>query len=98
MITFADKLSLPEAILDLHDFGPIRDFEVEEIVNRFIEDSYHDGLKKVLIVTGKGLNSKSGPKLRPQVQKLLKQNKSIRTFHLASSARGGEGAIEVYLS
>lgn len=97
MISFADKMQLPQEILDLHNLGNIIKEQVEIEVENFLKYKRLEGLSKVLIITGKGLNSPRGPVLRPYIEKVLKRSKDVSAFHSASAERGGSGAFEVYL-
>jgi len=83
--------------LDFHNTGPITPYDVEIRLTEFIEDCHIKRHDQVLIITGKGLNSPEGAKVRPQIQKLLKQNKYVKSFKFASVYNGGRGAFEVQL-
>jgi len=83
--------------LDFHNTGPITPYDVEMRFTKFIEDCYIKQHEQILIITGKGLNSKQGAKIRPQIQKLLQQNKYVKSFKFASLYNGGRGAFEVQL-
>lgn len=97
MVNFADQLQIPQEIFDLHDLGKMNIDQIEVEVENFLKYKRMEGISKVLIITGKGLNSPKGPVLKPLVEKVLKRSKDVRTFHLASPERGGSGAFEVYL-
>lgn len=77
--------------LDFHDFGILDAFEIESILNEFIEDAYHSGFRKVLVVTGKGAV------IRPMAPKLLKKNQYVENFTQAGYFTGQSGAFEVTL-
>ena len=93
--------------LDLHGFSLI---EANQIVKNFIINSFNSGYKKLLIVTGKGLRSKSHENpylseklsvLRNSVPEYIKNDKNlankITSISTADIKDGGEGAIYVFL-
>ena len=93
--------------LDLHGFSLI---EANKIVKDFIIKSFNNGYKKLLVVTGKGLRSKSysNPYLSEKLNMLkysipeyIKNdenlNQKISRISKASLKDGGEGAIYIFL-
>ena len=93
--------------LDLHGFSLI---EANQIVKNFIINSFNSGYKKLLIVTGKGLRSKSHENpylseklsvLRNSVPEYIKNDENlankINSISTADIKDGGEGAIYVFL-
>ena len=93
--------------LDLHGFSLI---EANKIVKNFIINSFNSGYKKLLIVTGKGLRSKSHENpylseklsvLRNSVPEYIKNDENlankINSISTADIKDGGEGAIYVFL-
>ena len=93
--------------LDLHGFSLI---EANQIVKNFIINSFNSGYKKLLIVTGKGLRSKSHENpylseklsvLRNSVPEYIKKEENlankITSISTADIKDGGEGAIYVFL-
>ena len=82
---------IPEATLDFHEYGVIDHFEIQKILEEFIEDSYISQQKFILVVTGKG------KVVRPLVKKLLRENKYVESFKEASYFNGQNGAVEVTL-
>ena len=93
--------------LDLHGFSLI---EANKIVKNFIINSFNSGYKKLLIVTGKGLRSKSHENpylseklsvLRNSVPEYIKNDENlankITSISTADIKDGGEGAIYVFL-
>jgi DNA-nicking Smr family endonuclease len=82
---------ISDSELDFHDFGILTEYEIEVILNNYIEDSYFLNLKYLLIITGKG------KVVRPLVNKLLKTNKYVESHKRAGYFNGQEGAIEVTL-
>jgi len=93
--------------LDLHGFSLI---EANKIVKNFIINSFNSGYKKLLIVTGKGLRSKShdNPYLSEKLS-VLKYSvpeyiindenltNKISSISTAPLKDGGEGAIYIFL-
>ena len=93
--------------LDLHEFSLI---EANKIVKNFIINSFNSGYKKLLIVTGKGLRSKSHENpyvseklsvLRYSVPEYIKNDENlankINSISTADIKDGGEGAIYIFL-
>ena len=93
--------------LDLHGFSLI---EANKKVKNFIIESFDLGYKKLLVVTGKGLRSKSynDPYLSEKLSKLkysipdyIKNNenlsKKIIKISQADLKDGGDGAIYIFL-
>ena len=93
--------------LDLHGSSLI---EANKIVKRFIIESFNNGYKKLLVVTGKGLRSKSYNNpyvseklnvLRYSVPEFIKNdenlNNKISRMAQADIKDGGEGAIYIFL-
>ena len=94
--------------LDLHEFSLN---EANEIVKNFIINSFNSGYKKLLIVTGKGLRSKSHENpyvseklsvLRYSVPEYIKNDENlankINSISTADIKDGGEGAIYIFLN
>ena len=93
--------------LDLHGFSLI---EANKIVKKFIIQSFNNGYKKLLIVTGKGLRSKSynNPYLSEKLSVLkyavpeyIKNDENlvnkISRISTAEIKDGGDGAISIFL-
>ena len=93
--------------LDLHGSSLI---EANKIVKKFIIESFNNGYKKLLVVTGKGLRSKSYNNpyvseklnvLRYSVPEFIKNdenlNNKISRISKAEIKDGGEGAIYIFL-
>ena len=93
--------------LDLHGFSLI---EANKIVKNFIINSFNSGYKKLLIVTGKGLRSKSHDNpylseklsvLKYSVREYIKNDENlgnkINRISAADIKDGGEGAIYIFL-
>ena len=84
--------------------------EANKIVKKFIPESFDDGCKKILIVTGKGLRSKSYNNpyvseklnvLRYSVPEFIKNDEDLKNkisrILQADIKDGGEGAIYIFL-
>ena len=93
--------------MDLHGFSLNK---ANKIVKKFIIESFENGFKKLLIVTGKGLRSKShdNPYLSEKLSVLKyavpeyimnKENlcNKISRISKADLKDGGEGAIYIFL-
>ena len=93
--------------IDLHGFSLI---EANKIVRKFIIESFNNGYKKLLIITGKGLRSKSYNNpylseklniLKYSVPEYINNNENlnckVNKISQASLKDGGEGAIYIYL-
>ena len=93
--------------LDLHGFSLI---EANKKVKKFIIESFDNGYKKLLIVTGKGLRSKSYDNpyiseklsiLRYAVPEFINNDESlnnkVRKISTADVKDGGEGAVYIFL-
>ena len=84
-----------QATLDLH--GETQK-ESEEMISSFIRESVDHGLRKVSIITGKGLHSESGTSvLRDYTLSLLSSSPFVQETGSAPLNRGGSGAIWVIL-
>ena len=93
--------------LDLHGFSLI---EANKIVKKFIIQSFNNGYKKLLVVTGKGTRSKSHYNpylseklsvLKYSVPEYIMSNENlsnkISRISKADLNDGGEGAIYIFL-
>ena len=93
--------------LDLHGSSLI---EANKIVKKFIIESFNNGYKKILVVTGKGLRSKSYNNpyvseklnvLRYSIPEFIKNNENLNNkisrIAQADIKDGGEGAIYILL-
>jgi len=80
----------PEARIDLH--GLTRD-EAWTKLDGFVNDCVRRGLKKILIVHGKGNHTHgSDPVLGPMVRTFIEQNKHLGTSGHPDRSMGGTGA------
>jgi len=87
---------LPEAEVDLHGLG--RD-EALERVRAFLRDAVQQGLRTVLIVTGRGKHSAGRALLRQQTEAYLRQGGRawVSEWGRAPGRYGGLGALVVFL-
>jgi hypothetical protein len=79
----------PQDVLDLHG---LTGREAEEALRRFIGSMRNRGLRKGLIIHGKGLHSADGSVLAPLVRTFLEKSAEIGEFGRASRKDGGSGA------
>ncbi len=80
----------PQDSLDLHG---LTSREAIEELQKFLESSRRRGLKKVLVVHGRGLHSPEGRSvLRPLVKNYLEESPLVRDFGKAKGEIGGGGA------
>ena len=90
----SNKLTF-DAILDLHGKTEIQAYE---IIKNFVKDSYLNNFKSIIIITGKGLNSKGKLKLKtPLWLKSQDLSKYVVGFETMPHNKGGEGALFVQL-
>ncbi|MDP2691496.1 MAG: Smr/MutS family protein [bacterium] len=90
-------LNDPQAEFDFHGLGKLREEDIQRLAQDFIYQSAQRGLKRVLIVTGKGLHSSDGPVIRPMLSWYLHKLPQVQLVVSARVDRGGEGALEVHL-
>ena len=81
--------------IDLHGLTVA---EARPVVIEFLNNCWHDGLRCVRIIHGKGLGSKNGePVLKRKVSSWLMQREEILAFCQARRTEGGGGAAVVLL-
>ena len=84
-----------DAIIDLHGKTEVQAYES---IKNFIKDCYFNNLKSIMIVTGKGSNSKGKLKLKtPLWLKSEVLSKYVVGFETMPHNKGGEGALFVQL-
>ena len=82
-------------ILDLHGFTVI---EAEIQINHFLEYSYKNNAKYLLIIHGKGLNNKDGiAPIKKLVEKILTNSPHVLAASSANKKDGGHGATYLIL-
>lgn len=97
---FSNKSTLvnmkPQAIIDLHG---LHQDEAYDRLNLFIGDCIRKGLKKVMIIHGKGIHTTgTDPVLGDLVKRFLENDKRCGMFaHPKEKADGGNGATWVIL-
>jgi DNA-nicking Smr family endonuclease len=84
----------PQDELDLHG---LYQREALAALERFISRAHARGLKKVLVIHGKGRHSTRGPVLGKAVRKFLESCPRAGEFGTASREDGGQGAVWVIL-
>ena len=85
----------PEAIIDLH--GLTRN-DAWDRLNSFVSDCKRRGLRKILIVHGKGNHSNgSDPVLGPMVRLFIEQDKRLGSSGHPDRNNGGNGATWVII-
>ena len=102
-----EKKSIKSFTFDLHGYS-LNDANMK--IKKLIQDAYNLRVKKLLIVTGKGLHSKNEKDpyvskdlgiLRYSVPEYIKNNKSLRNMinevREASIDEGGSGAFYIFL-
>ena len=93
-------------IIDLHGFSLEN---ANKIIEGFINNSYKEGIKKIIVVTGKGTRSKTANNpylsknlsiLKHSVPEFIKSNSSlmdkIKQIREANIEDGGSGAFYIY--
>ena len=78
--------------LDLHGY---RVAEAIPEIDRFLERSHAAGLRKVLIVHGKGLHSAEAPVLKQAVVAHLRRHPLVEASGVPERKDGGSGAVWV---
>ena len=95
-----------ESIIDLHGLSLEN---ANKIVEKFINNSYEERIKKIIVVTGKGTRSKTANNpylsrdlsiLKHSVPEFIKSNSSlmdkIKQIREANIEDGGSGAFYIY--
>ncbi|MEP7104185.1 MAG: Smr/MutS family protein [Candidatus Dojkabacteria bacterium] len=80
-----------QAELDFHILDHFDSFEIEKMLNEFLEECYIKKFDQVIVIVGKGAV------VKPYVTRLLKQHKLVSEFKQASYYNGQSGAFEVNL-
>ncbi len=89
------RTMLPQATLDLHG---MKQEECESAVEQFLADARRNGLRKISIITGKGLHSDNGvPVLREVAVRVLGRSGIVSEQSRAPLNHGGSGAIWIIL-
>lgn len=94
-----DNLSKPQAEFDFHDKGILRENDIRQLADEFLEECRRRKLTKVLFITGKGLHSRNGmPIIKPFLNRYLKALPFVLRVYEGRFDRGGEGTLEVVLN
>ena len=85
----------PQSTLDLHGYTVK---EAEDAVRSFLSDCHENGIRKISIITGKGLHSEDGVGvLRSAVQIVLDESGLVSEKASAPLSAGGAGALWIIL-
>ena len=85
----------PEARIDLHG---LHQDEAEASLNCFVSNCKNRGIKKILIVNGKGIHSQgSDPVLGELVRKFIERDKRLGASGHPDRTQGGSGATWVII-
>ncbi len=106
-LSFSKKKNSKFKHIDLHGFSLL---EANKAIEKFINDSYDNGISKIIVVTGKGLHSnvekdpyisKDYSILKYSVPEFIKNNneliKKILEIKEAKIGDGGSGAFYIFL-
>ena len=102
-----DKVSLKTKSIDLHGYTLE---EANKFIEKFINESYYENVKKLIVITGKGLHSQNEKDpylskdlsiLKYSVPEFIEHNEDlmnkIREIKNADIKDGGNGAFYIYL-
>ena len=90
-----NKKLIIDAIVDLHGKTEVQAYE---IIKNFINNSYSNNLKNIIIITGKGTKGQGKLKLKTPIWlKSEELSKFIVGFETMPINKGGEGALFVKL-
>ena len=88
------KNIIPEKTLDLHNNTRI---EASYLIDSFITSALASNFKILLVITGKGLHSDSGPVLKEFAYSRLNDMAAVRLVKDSPRKLGGTGALLVFL-
>ena len=89
------RTMIPQATLDLHGETQA---EAEGLIVSFLNEAVENGLRKVCIITGKGLHSESGEGvLRATTERVLENSGLVSEKNNAPLNAGGSGALWIIL-
>jgi DNA-nicking Smr family endonuclease len=91
-------LAEPQATFDFHGHGTLTPHEIYQLLEGFLDECRAKKLKRVLVITGKGLHSKGNAVVKPTVWRCLCEHPHVEQATEARRDRGGSGAYEVKLS
>ena len=85
----------PQSTLDLHGYTAA---EAERAVRQFLSECHENGIRKISIITGKGLHSEDGVGvLKTTVQSVLDESGLVSEKASAPLSAGGSGALWIIL-
>ncbi len=84
----------PEAEIDLHGFTVS---EAVPALDLFIKECKQKGMKKILIIHGKGNHSRGEPILKKEVRSFIEKCPSAGEYGVPDRYSGGSGALWVVL-
>ena len=88
-----------QAEFDFHDKGLLRESDIRELADEFLEECLSRKLTKILFITGKGLHSRSGmPIIKPFLKRYLEGLAFVVRVYEGRFDRGGSGTLEVILN
>ena len=91
----AQRLKIkPQRILDLHG---MRIEEAFKAVDRFLIECKKDGIKKVLIIHGKGRHSKEPFILAKKIKEYIQKNPLTGEYGIPQKKFGGRGALWILI-
>jgi DNA-nicking Smr family endonuclease len=94
-LTKAEIAAIPvEAVLDLHG---VTILGAQESLDSFFREAASRGLRKVLVIHGKGLHSEDEPVLGKAVQRFLETSPYAGRHGVADRRSGGSGAVWVLI-
>ena len=89
------RTMMPQSTLDLHGYTLE---EAEKAVKAFLDECVENKLRKISIITGKGLHSEDGKGvLRDAVSAMLDSSDAVREKNSAPLSAGGSGALWIIL-
>jgi DNA-nicking Smr family endonuclease len=80
--------------IDLHNMTIS---EATVALNTFVQNAAQSGMKKILIVHGKGIHSPNGGVLKSMVRQYIEKNPLLGTSGEADKTEGGSGATWVII-
>jgi DNA-nicking Smr family endonuclease len=85
------------AVEDHFDLHGLNETAASQALHAFVDDSVRRGLGCIRVVHGKGLRSRTIPKLKLMTNRLLRRHPAVVAFASCRPADGGTGAVVVLL-
>ncbi len=85
------------SIADCIDLHHLSEITAREVLLRFLNGSVQSGFGAVRVIHGKGLRSRSLPKLKLMTHGLLRRHPAVIAFASCQPRHGGTGAVDVLL-